>query len=182
MKTRPITKKSPYLKTIKNLYTRAFPPAEMTPFFLLLRRTKKKNVDFLAFFDNEIVVGFVYLITQRDLTLISYLAVADTLHSQGYGSQILAYVEEIYPQQRIILSIEQVPSDAAPDDLRLRRKRFYQKNGYQAAGFYVKEYGVDYELLVKNGSCSPAEYLELMKKYIGPFLRPIYKVPLVTLK
>ena len=43
-----LNKKSPDYKSVKRLYKSAFPTDEKAPFGLLMRKSKKDNVDFLG--------------------------------------------------------------------------------------------------------------------------------------
>lgn len=78
-----IKKHSSDVKKIRELMTISFPDNEKIPFWFLLRRTSKNFVDFLSFYDEDLFVGFMYLITKGDLTFVLYIAVNNKIQSKG---------------------------------------------------------------------------------------------------
>ncbi len=174
-----ITKKSHEYEIIKNLYNTQFPTTEKLPMWILLWKAKHNGIDFLAFFDGNQFVGFTYLVTKKDLTLIFYLAVNDKIQSKGYGSRILKYISELYPNNRLTLNIEEL-NDKSPNHLqREKRRRFYLKNNYIGSGISLIDSGVSYEVLIANGKISIPEYHEVYRKFAGAFFYPLFKPELI---
>lgn len=160
---------------VKKLYKQAFPKNEQFPFWFLLWKARKKNIDFLAFYDNDEFVGFTYLITQEDLTYILYLAVAKTTRSKGYGSQILNLLKEMFVKKRIMLSIES--PDVKSDNLQQRQKRkaFYYKNEFMQICFSFKYANEVYDVLGYNGNIQFNEYNKLVENFFGKILYQFFK-------
>ncbi|MDO3412529.1 GNAT family N-acetyltransferase [Saccharibacillus sp. CPCC 101409] len=170
LKTETITKNSPSLPAIRSLYESAFPPNEKAPLAILLHKARKDFVDFLAFYDGDVQAGFAYLVAERDLVFLMYLAVEPSLRSKGYGSRILRELRQLYPGSRIVLNIEAQEPGASNAAERRRRKAFYVRNGYSGSGLLVKEFGVLYEALVQGGSVGREEFLRLYDRFMGfPF-------------
>jgi len=90
------------LQNISNLYSSAFPRQEQAPLAFLINQTKKDTVKFFAFYDGDVFVGLTYTIFFKDMTYLWYLAIQSDLRSKGYGSQIMRYLHELYPNNRII--------------------------------------------------------------------------------
>lgn len=65
-----VTKKLPEYKQIKQLYFSAFPSEERAPFYLMIKRTKRENVDFLAIYCEKKWVGMIYIINYLDLSYV----------------------------------------------------------------------------------------------------------------
>src|SRR5699024_5106784 len=103
-----ITKHSKDIDKFKTLYYSAFPKEERIPMSSLLRKTKKDFIDLFAFYDKGVFVGFTYIVTYKDITLVFYLAIDDSFRSRGYGRKALNKIKEHYPNSRVILNIEAI--------------------------------------------------------------------------
>ena len=119
---------------VKNIYFESFPKTERMPFSMMVAMSKLWNTDFLSFFDDDKLCGFVYLAHNRKIVFVMFLAVDKTLRSKGYGSAILQEIQNRYPNKKIIISIEPCDNNAPDIDLRTRRKGFYMRNGYKETG------------------------------------------------
>ncbi|MCD8027364.1 MAG: GNAT family N-acetyltransferase [Erysipelotrichaceae bacterium] len=144
LKILSINKNFPKLKYIHKLYNRSFPRNERTPFNSLIYRLNDYT-DFLAFYDHERFIGFTYLVTMNDLTYLFYFVVDDDLRGQGYGSAILAYLQEHYAC--IFIDIEVIDEKAKNSKQRERRRNFYIRNNFKATGLGYYFFHVDYEIL-----------------------------------
>ena len=56
-----------------------------------------------------------------------------------------------------------------------KRRKFYEKNGFQSLGYTVREWKEDYDMFSYGGIVTKEEYETLMKKFIGKFLFQIVK-------
>lgn len=165
-----IAKGSPAVAPARALYEAAFPAHERIPFWFLLRRTKLSSVEFLAYYDEGVFVGTSYVITHNDFSLVLYLAIDSTHRSKGYGSAVLHKLDSHYQDKRIALEIETLDPKAANYEQRVRRKSFYEKNGYKDSGLLIDDKDEVYEVLVRNGNVSEADYQGLYRQFAGPFL------------
>jgi len=179
LKIHPITKDSKDFQMIETLYTSTFPEAEQAPMWFLLRRAKKDHVEFNAYYDGDVLAGFTYLISHETLTLVMYIAIDANHRSKGYGSQIMNYIREAYPNNRIILNIEMEDENSENNAQRKKRKQFYIRNGYGSSGIFLEMKGVTYEALISNGDCTVREFLALNKKFMGSLLFPFIKPKLI---
>lgn len=163
----PIQKGTRVEGEAKSLYYAAFPPVERMPFGKLLRKAKRAGVHFLGFYDEEVFVGFAYFFQSHDFMYVMYLAVDAKTQSKGYGSRVLEYLESLNPGVRIALEIEALDEQADNYEQRVKRKAFYEKNGFVSAGIELVESGVVYEVLIRNGSCTAEELLSAQKSASG---------------
>jgi len=175
LQLQPITRKLKDFKLFKSLYAEAFPRSERAPFAFLFHIAKKDTVMFNAYYDKDVFVGFTYAITIDDMAYLLYLAIKPEIRSKGYGAQILNYLQEQYPNNRIVLNIETEDENADNNADRIRRKNFYLKNGYSLTSIYFKMNGNIYDVLVSNGTCSIDDFRHLCKKYMGRFIFTIYR-------
>lgn len=158
-------------KKVKKLYEQAFPEYERINLAFLNLRSWQKDFELLAIYRRNKFVGFCYLISQGDLTLVLYLALSKKFQGQGYGSLILAQIKEYKQNQRLILEIE-IPNQEAPNyQQRQRRKDFYLKNGFEFSGLITKEKGEEFEIMIlKDNQVTSQEYLAVLKKLFTPLI------------
>lgn len=157
---------------VKRIYLDAFPKEERMPFSMMVAMSKLWNTNFWAFYDKDVLCGFVYMAVNRNLAFLMFLAVDEALRSQGYGSAILQEISKKYPNKKIIVSIE--PYDNSASDLKIRkmRKSFYLKNGYQETGYKIKLSGVVQDIIIKNGEFSKKEFRSFFAVYSNGAMWP----------
>ena len=146
---------------VRKLYKAAFPKCEQKPLWLVwfVKQQKKTDV-WIAEEDGEFA-GFAITMYGKDLVLLDYLAVSDSLRGSGIGTKVLRALQEQYREKRFFLEIENVyvPADNLAE--RLRRKNFYKKNGMQEMQIMVNAFGAELELLTYKCQVSFEEYYEL---------------------
>lgn len=152
------------LKNAKKLYSSAFPIAERILFFMLERACKKDRANFFGIYDAQTFAGIVYLVLVDDAALIFYFAVDEKLRGKGYGSAILSALKEKYPGTRIFLEIEKPDEHAKNNPERLRRKAFYERNGFVPCGFTTGAL-VTYDVLSYGGAVSINDYRKIMMHF-----------------
>lgn len=171
-----VTKKLSEYKQIKQLYFSAFPPEERAPFYLMIKRTKREDVDFLSIYNDGKWVGMIYIINYLDLSYVFYFALDDSQRGQGIGSAVLREIHKLYSGRRFFLALEQLDKNAENYAQRLSRSRFYQKNGLKKLKISIKEGNVVYDSMGFGGEVKPDEYMAMMKNYTGFFFSMLYKV------
>ena len=67
--------------------------------FSLLAMSLKANVKFHALYDQDVFCGIAYYVESSSTVYLTYLAVNQDLRGHGYGSKILAMLEEKYPDK-----------------------------------------------------------------------------------
>lgn len=160
-------------KRVKEIYVSSFPKEERMPFLLMLLMSKMKNTKFLCFRnEGKDVCGLAYLGAVNHVTFIMFLAVSKTARSKGYGSCMLKSIELLYPENKIIVSIERCDENVVDIEKRIRRKKFYIKNGYQETGYLVKLPNILQEVLIKNGEFDEEEFSSFFKKYSNGAMKP----------
>lgn len=175
---RNIYKDSKVEESIKELYINAFPAAERMPYFILKRKAKKKGADFFGIYDDNQFVGLLYCVIYHDILFVFYLAIAPECRGQGYGSRVLKTVEEKYGRYRIVLNIEEVSENSPNYEQRLKRRAFYEKNGFFTLDYQIKEGSVVYDMMCfsdRGNGVSQTEYYKLMESYLGKVLYLIYR-------
>lgn len=164
-------------KEIKRIYTDAFSKKDRMPFPMMVAMSYLWNTEFLCYYDGNTLCGLIYLATIGRQTFVMFFAVDEKLRSRGYGSQILDYVQKAHPNNKIIITIEPCCDKSAGDlAVRIRRKDFYLRNGYQETGYYMK-LGATQEIIIKNGEFSKPEFQMFFAAYSFLTMYPkIWKV------
>lgn len=150
---------------IKRIYFSAFEKKERMPFTLMMSMSILWNTEFLAFYDNEILCGFIYLATIGRQSFVMFFAVDESLRGKGYGSEILDIVSKRHKNNKIILSIEPLDTNAKDYEMRVRRKGFYLRAGFVDSNYYMKLNGVTQEVLVKNGQFNKNAFIAFFMLY-----------------
>lgn len=157
---------------IKKIYTDAFLKSERMPYWLMIAMANLWHTDLLAFYDGSKPIGMIYLGKTRKLIFIMFFAVDQELRSNGYGSKILKKISEMYPNKKIIISIERCDVDSDDLEIRKRRRNFYLRNGYQPTGYMVRLAGIEQEIIIANGEFDKKEFRNFFIMYSNGTMYP----------
>lgn len=168
IKVRQISIKSNDFKNIKRVYNTVFPQNELLPLSLLKMRAKAGKAEFCSIYnEGGKWVGFFYTVYNKRIAYIFFLAIDPHYHGQGLGSATLTAIKERYAGKQITLSAERPDPQAANNEQRLRRHRFYAKNGFVKTGLYTVEKGNEkFDLLSTQSNVNPQLYQQLMDSYL----------------
>lgn len=134
---------SKYRDKIEKLYLKSFPKEERFPFWILDKCSKEENSDLYAILDNEKFIGMCYIVNCKDVYYLMYFTVEPNLRNKKYGSRILNDLKEKY--NTIFLSV-----DMPIDEISIRRKNFYLRNGFYDTNKYYEDTGISYSVLCSN--------------------------------
>jgi len=182
-----ITNKLPEVKRVKEILKSEFCPREMAPWWFLIKKAKKANNEFLAFYDGDDMVGIIFLVTlkrvkksdiKKDITYVLYFAVDPMYHSKGYGSSILTEIEKRYSENLIWLTVEPKDESAKNSVNRVRRIEFYKKNNLIANGLKIKMRDMPFDVLVNNKDDINLIDIHICKQvqryFLGAIIYPFY--------
>ena len=88
----------------------------------------------------------------------SYLAISDAVRGKVYGSAVLQAVQKKYAGKRIILNIEEMDETGPNYAQRVKRKAFYQKNGFEILDYKVREISTTYDMMSCGGYVLQTQY------------------------
>lgn len=159
-----IHKKMPDYTAIKKLYKNSFPRKEQIPLWILRIMVHRKTINAKAFYDGDKLCGFAYIIEQEKILYILYLAVSDAVRGQGYGSEIIKWLRDRYPDKTILLEVEASDENADNAQERNRRIAFYKKNGIYETKEFFSMRGVRYEILSSEENFVREDYDAFWKK------------------
>ncbi len=154
------------LARIRALYLSAFPKEERAP-YSILRRRAKRNVDWWSVYHDGQWAGFFYILRERDMAYIFYFAIDAALRGRHIGTQAVEALLRQYEGMRVFLAIEPVDPKAENYEQRVKRKQFYDRCGLMPLGMSVQEGEVVYELLGTGRQVAGAEYVGMVKRWLG---------------
>lgn len=154
-----------YTSHIKKLYHESFPPDERVPFFILKQKAETEISNIYAIVEDNKFIGMLCTLHDEDILFLWYLAIIPEERNKGYGSRIIKEILDHNKDKRIILNIEEIDTNDSNVEEQLRRKHFYEKNGFKECGFKTEEYGVIYEMLCYGEKVTYEEYAKMMIQY-----------------
>lgn len=160
------------LSEAKRLYRSAFPKEEQVPFFVLRFLTLIKGVDLICYRENDDFCGFTYTVTEGNVVFVLFFAVNEALRGQGYGSSILKFLRKKNPGRTVILNVEPLDPEAENAEERVRRVRFYEKNGFFDAGYDIDEIGGKFRVFATEKCIDVDAYLKVFGRMSFGFWKP----------
>jgi len=143
---------------------RDFPPAERRPLTSMLLLRKKGLYQVFAMVEaSGKTAGYAAVAKgQNGALLLDYLAVSAGRRGKGEGGQLLSLLEKQLKGAPLLVEAED-PNTApsAPErEIRLRRIRFYLKNGFEETPVRCRVFGVHYQILLLHSQDCPQRALE----------------------
>ena len=138
---------------MKKLYLQAFPKSERKPFRLMRKKAREGVMELLVIHEKKELLGL------------------------AISSCALELLKQRYKDCRFMLEIELPETEGPGQDLRIRRKQFYLRNGMKETGIKVCLFLVPMELLTDGRAVSFEEYYALYEHTIGPaFARKVERL------
>lgn len=162
---RPLSTGDSNYSKVFDLYEKAFSEVQRVPPSILRYRMRKGKAGFNTIYENDTWIGFIYNIDYKDIVFIQFFAISESCRSCGYGSKVMDSMRNLHAGKRIALNIEELDDKAENHQQRIKRKAFYEKNGFSSSGYIVKEPAERLEMLITGGSISKVE-IEAMYKYL----------------
>lgn len=164
--------KVPDVAALRRLYHTAFPKEEQMPWWVLRLVSLRRDMGVEGFYEGNLLRGFTYSVATEDVLFLLFFAVSDECRGQGWGSTILTQLKEEYPGRTIVLNVELLDPKAENYDQRLRRMRFYKKNGFFDTGFDIDEVGGTFRVLATREQLDVHAYLRAFAKLSYGFWKP----------
>lgn len=164
-------------KGLKDIYKEAFPREEKIPFWMLKMLTRDGRGEFYGVYDHEELIGLVYNVYYKDIIYISYLAIDDTKRGAGYGGEFYRPFRKSTVTVVFSCVSKRWIRRQRINEQRVRRKAFYESNGFKMLPFQVKEGIVMYDAMCvadREPEITRKECDELMKHYFGIWTFVIY--------
>ena len=157
-----VAKNKTAARLARELYRTSFPKEERIPWWILRVSNRWKNVSVDTYYDGDVFCGFTHSIIIDDVLFVSFFAVNHAVRAKGYGSAILSHLKK--KGYQIVLNVEPPLADAPNLEERLRRCRFYEKNGLHDTGYYVYEIGGKFSVFSTASDLNVKTYKRVFRK------------------
>jgi len=111
----------------------------------------------------DTLVGMYYTLSDENLLFIFYLAVSQKYRNSGIGSLIMEHICKNV-EKPILLNIERVPEHTKETNEKVRRKRFYQQQGFEDTGWILTDSQGEFNVMCR-GKCSGKLYLNFLNSF-----------------
>ncbi len=137
---------------LRQLYGTAFPVEEQIPYDDLIYLMGQLDIDYMAYYEGEMLVGLTMVLHLPKYNWGWYFAVQEQLRGHGYGQEILAALLSSYRDKRpFIIDIESpVQADAPNPEQRQRRHAFYLRNGLKDTPTSRTFEGITYTIMTNS--------------------------------
>lgn len=137
---------------LRQLYETAFPVEEQIPYGDLIYLPDKVDIDYNAYYDNGVFVGFTMVLRLPQYNWGWYFAVRKELRGKGYGQEILtALLQKHREGNPFIIDIESpTQADAPNGEQRRRRHAFYKRNGLKDTMTSRTFEGITYTIMTNS--------------------------------
>ena len=153
-------------RDVKALYLAAFPAVERFPYLPLVLNTQRRLANFYAYYDDEKFVGLAYLLENKEVIHLIFLAVNTKIRSRGYGTAILKDIKQLAGNRPVVLEIEPMDKTAENYDQRVKRLAFYEKNGFRVTDYYYHEGKEVYQVMTTDDAFDIRSVERLTKKAV----------------
>ena len=124
------------------------------------------NLEILGISAEDEPAGFLVVRKHGRIRYLAYLAVRRDLRSRGIGSRALQALLGRDPEYSTVVEFEAPNPDCAGNDLRIRRKNFYLRNGFSETGWYTFYDGTEFEIGCSGRAFDEKEFGEFIG-YLG---------------
>ena len=153
-------------RDVKALYLAAFPAVERLPYLPLVLNAQRRLANFYAYYDDEKFVGLAYLLENKEVVYLFFLAVNTKIRSRGYGTAILQDIKKLAGERPIILAMEPLDKTAQNYQQRVKRVDFYKKNGFKITDYYYHEGKEVYQVMATDDALDIRSVERLTKKAV----------------
>lgn len=165
MEYKKISRNSNDIDELKKLYITSFPKEERMAWDSLFQLAKWEDVDFLAYYKNNELVGATYTVNHDKLSWLFYFAVVPEFRGQGIGTKILSSLLDDCSDRRLMIDIEDPEQPAKNTRQRVRRIGFYKRMGFKDYGIRQTEKNIRYNIMAHGGKITTDNYKNLMRRY-----------------
>ena len=148
-----------------NLYTEAFPPEEWQPKMMDEIKNAAPDVwktDEYLIQDGDTTVGLICVVHSEHYAYLLYLAISPRCQGGGYGSRVMTLFKNMYPHHIRFFDLEAPDASAPNAEQRIRRIKFYERNGYHMANYEIVENGVRLAFMTDSDTFEITEELQLL--------------------
>ena len=141
MKLKKLTIDSPDIGILEEINQEAIPECERNSFGDLM----DTGATILGIYE-EGPVGFLAIREYKNILYLAYLAVNSALRSKGIGGKALEELVSNNSDHMIVVEYEAPNPAASENELNIRRKGFYKRNGFGETGYFTFYDDTEFEI------------------------------------
>ncbi len=149
---------------MSQLYLTSFTEIEKVPEENILR-TIGRGGKLVEYRDDGRFIGFTLTFTSGDCTFWIYLATIPEVRGKGYGAKLIDMIRQIHPDKRIFLVVEPMDEGADDYEMRVRRQRFYERNGCINPGITLISDDAPFDSMFVSGVLTEKEMRDTVALY-----------------
>lgn len=154
------------------MYIASFPKEERLPWWVMRLLGYFDGAELVGYTDGDRLVGFAYAVGYRDIYYVMFLCVDKDMQGRGYGSQILGLMRRENPKRKILLNVELLDQNASNYEDRVRRVKFYEKNGFFDTGYNIDEVGGTFRIMATSPEIDAEAYVSVFRHISFGMWRP----------
>lgn len=151
------------IQEVYGLYVASFPEDEQMDFEDIYALYDESEL--LSIYWKEQFAGFFSIFTYNGRCHILYFAIDEKFHNQGIGTKAIQWLQKYKSDCRIMADLEQPILDSDNYEQRLKRIRFYEKNGFKETEIQYTWKHEAYRIYSWNGLVSGQEFSEFWKHF-----------------
>lgn len=125
-------------------------------------------------YDDGKLVGMMHFVEKTSFVHLNYFAIKRDFRGRGYGSACLTWLKKNYPGKSVVVDVEEIDSTSEDNEYRIRRQKFYEKNGF-VHGDHVFDWRGIFFTFLHCGELQSEEFLKHIT-YIFPDIKDVRKI------
>ena len=173
MKLKKLTIDSPDIEILEEINKEAIPECERNSFKDLMNT----GAAVLGIYE-EGPVGFMAIREYKDILYLAYLAVNSALRSKGIGGNALKELVSNNAERMIVVEYEAINPSSPENELNIRRKGFYKRNGFKETGYFTFYDDTEFEIGcagMEFDAGSFGEFTEYLSSIVSDHIPKPYK-------
>ena len=142
MRLKTVTRYSEDIKALEKINEEAIPASERNTLDDML----STGAELIGICVENEPIGFLVIRKYKKICYLAYLAVKQELRSNGIGSAALKVLIAEYSDYQVVVEFEAPTAHSENDDIKLRRKHFYLKNGFNETGWFTYYDETEFEI------------------------------------
>lgn len=141
-----ISQDSPDKSKLDKINEEAFPVNERCSIDDLFASGRDGNLDIIGIYADNELVGFFAVRKFGRIRYMAYFAVSSHKRSMGIGSKALQLLRDFYNGCQIIIEFEAPDNNCENNNIRIRRRDFYLRNGFFPTGWFSSYDDTEFEI------------------------------------
>jgi len=164
----PIRKNTKLSEEVKRVYVATFPKDEQTSFETLLDHADDESVRFIACYEQEVLVSFVFYVDTADGIFVLFFAVNPRLQGKGYGRTICRDLFGTRLAEKTVMFDIEDPEQGTEDaGNRMRRLTYYEQLGMRRTKYRIWNGDVMFRVMSSTGEGDVWRYMDFIDTFCG---------------